>query len=87
MEWGGVSDIGYRFILDLPIYSSTEIVDKNVEENIKTFLKNRYPISDILSGILLNMINLLTNAQHILQSTEGKRKLRKKHAYPKCGRK
>ena len=24
--------------LDLPIYSSTEIVDKNVERNINTFL-------------------------------------------------
>ena len=87
MGWGGKLEYGNPFFLDLPVYSSTEIVDKNEEENIKTFLKNRYPISDILSGILLNMINLLTNAQHILQSTEGKRKLRKVHAYQKCGRK
>jgi len=28
--------IGYPFLLDLPIYSSTEIVDKNVERNINT---------------------------------------------------
>ena len=34
---GGISAIGYRFILDLPVYSSTEIVDKNVERNINTF--------------------------------------------------
>jgi hypothetical protein len=31
------------------------------------------------------MINLLTNAQHILQSTEGKEKLKKNMRIQKCG--
>ena len=58
---GGISESGYPFFLGLPIYSSTEIVDKNVERNINTFIKKGFLISDFLSGVLFNMNNLLTN--------------------------
>jgi len=51
MEWGGKLEIGNPFFLDLPVYSSTEIVDKNVERNIKSCKKKGFPISDFLSGI------------------------------------
>ena len=49
MEWGGKLESGNPFFLDLPVYSSTEIVDKNVERNINTFIKKGFPISDFLS--------------------------------------
>ena len=47
--YGMGGEIGNRksFFLDLPIYSSTEIVDKSVERNIKSKKKKhfQFPIS------------------------------------------
>jgi len=78
MEWGGKLEIGNPFFFRLTyIFIHQNSGQKCGEKYLK---KKGFPISDFLSGILLNMINFLTNAQHILQSTEGKRKLRKKHS-------
>jgi hypothetical protein len=51
---------------------------------VEEFYKNLkgYPISDILSGVYLIMIELLTNAQQLLHSTVEKRKIKEKTCSP-----
>jgi len=75
-------DIGNRisFFLDLLLYLSTFLWHILVEEFYKN-LKG-YPISDILSGVYLIMIELLTNAQQLLHSTVEKRKIKEKTCSP-----
>ena len=81
--WVGISEIGYPFFQTC-CYIYPHFCGTFWWRNfIKTFFFKGYPISDILSGVYLIMIELLTNAQQLLHSPVEKRKIKEKHAHLK----